>query len=147
MEVFLYQVTGPYKDQCVVNMETRIQWEFLYLNNGFMLLIELKHRPPKKRKKSHYEITNKICLSGKLSRKGKSVRCDKCGNVGHNMKGCRGQGGTTQDGGSSARNASSQGGAKRTAGVKNVYGQASARQAASTRTVSGQACGASNVST
>nr|GEX46354.1 uncharacterized mitochondrial protein AtMg00810-like [Tanacetum cinerariifolium] len=64
-------------------------------------------RPPKKRKKSHYEIANKICLSGKLSRKGKSVRCSKCGNVGHNMKGYRGQGGTTQAGGSSARNVSS----------------------------------------
>nr|GEW89425.1 transposase, mutator type [Tanacetum cinerariifolium] len=38
-------------------------------------------RPPKKRKKSHYEIANKICLSGKLSRKAKSVRCSKCGNA------------------------------------------------------------------
>ncbi|GJT51973.1 mutator type transposase [Tanacetum coccineum] len=53
-------------------------------------------RPPKKRKKSHDEVTNESCSSGKLSRKGKSVRCGKCGNVGHNMKGYRGQGGATQ---------------------------------------------------
>ncbi|GJV10403.1 hypothetical protein Tco_1351944 [Tanacetum coccineum] len=103
-------------------------------------------RPPKKRKKSHDEIANESCSSGKLSRKGKSDRCGKCGNVGHNRKGCRGQGGATQAGSSSARNVSGQGGARRTAIARNVSGQASARQAAGARTVSGQAGGASNVS-
>nr|GEX45873.1 hypothetical protein [Tanacetum cinerariifolium] len=101
-------------------------------------------RPPKKRKKSHDEIANESFSSGKLSKKGKSVRCGKCGNVGHNRKGCKGQGGATQ-GGSSARNVSGQGGARRIIGARNVSGQASARQAAGAKTVSGQAGGASNV--
>nr|GEV01041.1 hypothetical protein [Tanacetum cinerariifolium] len=102
-------------------------------------------RPPNERKKSHDEIANESFSSGKLSRKGKSVRCGKCGNVGHNRKGCKGQGGATQ-GGFSARNVSSQGGARRIVGARNVSGQASARQAAGVRTVSGQAGCASNVS-
>ncbi|GJX34977.1 hypothetical protein Tco_0246534 [Tanacetum coccineum] len=88
-------------------------------------------RPPKKRKKSHDDISNESCSSGKLSRKGKSVRCGKCGNVGHNRKGCRGQGGATQASGSSARN---------------VSGQAGARQADGARNVSSQDVGARNVS-
>ncbi|GKD05874.1 hypothetical protein Tco_1180848, partial [Tanacetum coccineum] len=69
-------------------------------------------RPLKKRKKSLDEIASQSCLSGKLSRKGISVKCSKCGNFGHNRKGCRGQGGASQAGGSSqvasSRNASSQ---------------------------------------
>ncbi|GKB00966.1 mutator type transposase [Tanacetum coccineum] len=88
-------------------------------------------RPPKKRKKSHDEIASESCSSGKLSRKGKSVKCGKCRNVGHNRKGYRVQGGATQVGGSRARN---------------VSGQAGARQAAGARNVSGQAAGARNVS-
>ncbi|GKF43513.1 hypothetical protein Tco_0130065 [Tanacetum coccineum] len=103
-------------------------------------------RPPKKRKKSHDEIANENCSSDKLSRKGKSVRCGKYGNVGHNRKGCRGQGGATQAGGSSARNVSGQGGVRRTVGARNVSGQASARQAAGAGTVYGQAGGTNNVS-
>nr|GEY53550.1 hypothetical protein [Tanacetum cinerariifolium] len=99
-----------------------------------------------KRKKSHDEIANESCSPGKLSRKGKSVRCGKCGNKSHNRKGCRGQGGATQVGRSSARNVFGQGGARRTAGARNVTGQASARQVAGARTVSGQAGGANNVS-
>nr|GEV55597.1 hypothetical protein [Tanacetum cinerariifolium] len=79
-------------------------------------------RPPKKRKKSHDDIANESCSSGKLSRKGKSARCGKCRNVGHNKKGYMGQGGATQAGGSSARNVSSQAGARRAAGVRNVSG-------------------------
>nr|GEV96744.1 transposase, mutator type [Tanacetum cinerariifolium] len=101
-------------------------------------------RPPKKRKKSHDEIANESCLSNKLYGKGKSVRCGKYGNVGHNMKGCRGQGGATQVAG--VRIVSGQGGAKRTDGARNVTGQASARQVVGARTFSGQAGGASNVS-
>ncbi|GJW83093.1 hypothetical protein Tco_0156238 [Tanacetum coccineum] len=65
-----------------------------------------------------------IASSGKLSRKGKSVSCGKCGNVGHNRKGCRGQGG-----------GSSQAGARKVSG-----------QAVGSRKVSGQAAGARNVS-
>ncbi|GKF18123.1 hypothetical protein Tco_0063041, partial [Tanacetum coccineum] len=80
-------------------------------------------RPPKKRKKSHDEIENESCSSGKIFRKDKSFRCGKYENVGHNRKGCRGQGGATQAAG--ARTVSGQGGARRTVGARNVSGGAS----------------------
>ncbi|GJV40527.1 mutator type transposase [Tanacetum coccineum] len=51
-------------------------------------------RPPKKRKKSNDEIASQSASSSKLSRKGKLVSCGKCGNVSHNRKGCKGQGGS-----------------------------------------------------
>ncbi|GKD13620.1 hypothetical protein Tco_1198027 [Tanacetum coccineum] len=81
-------------------------------------------RRPKKRNKSNDEIASQSASSGKLSRKGKSVSYDKCGNIGHNRKACRGQG----DGSSHA-------------GAKKVSGQA-----VGSRKVSGQAVGAKNVS-
>ncbi|GJZ54424.1 hypothetical protein Tco_0609309 [Tanacetum coccineum] len=72
-------------------------------------------RPPKKRKKSNDEIASQSASSGKLSRKGKSVSCGKYGNVGHNRKGCMGQGsGSSQVG---ARKVSGQ-----AAGATNVSG-------------------------
>nr|GEU91700.1 transposase, mutator type [Tanacetum cinerariifolium] len=90
-------------------------------------------RPPKKRKKSNDKIASQSASSGKLSRKGKSVSYGKCGNVGHNRKGCRGQGG-----------GSSQAGARKVfgqaAGLRKVSGQAGARY------VSGQAAGARKAS-
>ncbi|GJT78832.1 mutator type transposase [Tanacetum coccineum] len=91
-------------------------------------------RPPNKRKKSNGEIASQSASSSKLSRKGKSVSCGKCGNVGHNRKDYRGQGG-----------GSSQAGARKVfgqaAGATNVFGQA-----VGARKVSGQAAGATNVS-
>ncbi|GKA98549.1 mutator type transposase [Tanacetum coccineum] len=71
---------------------------------------------------------------GKLSRKGKLVSCGKCENVGHNRKGCRGQGGGSSQ--ADVRKVSGQ-----AAGATNVSGQA-----AGARKVSGQAAGATNVS-
>ncbi|GJV85982.1 hypothetical protein Tco_1525880 [Tanacetum coccineum] len=91
-------------------------------------------RPPKKRKKSNDEIASQSASSGKLSRKGKSVSCGKCGNVGHNRKGFRGQGGGSSQAG--ARKVSSQ-----VPGSRKVSGQA-----AGARNVSGPAAGARNVS-
>ncbi|GJV66401.1 mutator type transposase [Tanacetum coccineum] len=91
-------------------------------------------RPPKKRKKSNDEIASQSASSGKLFRKGESVSCGKCDNVGHNRKGCRGQGGGSSQAG--ARKVSGQ-----AAGATNVSGQA-----AGARKVSGQAVGATNVS-
>nr|GEV69730.1 hypothetical protein [Tanacetum cinerariifolium] len=91
-------------------------------------------RLPKKRTKSYDEIPSESCSSSKLSRKGKSVKCSKCGNLGHNRKGCRGQGGAIQVGGSS------QAGARQAVGARNVSGQDGARN------VSGQAAGARNSS-
>ncbi|GKF30128.1 hypothetical protein Tco_0096470, partial [Tanacetum coccineum] len=78
-----------------------------------------------KRKKSNDEIASQSASSGKLSRKGKSISYGKYGNVDHNRKGCRGQGG-----------GSSQAGAR-----KMVFGQA-----AGARNVSGQAAGARKAS-
>ncbi|GJT09215.1 hypothetical protein Tco_0843677 [Tanacetum coccineum] len=86
-------------------------------------------RPPKKKKKSHDDITSQSCSSGKLSRKGMLVKCSKCGNLGHNRKGCRGQGGASQAGGSSQ------------AGARNI-----SSQAASARNDSSQAAGSSQPS-
>ncbi|GKA36663.1 hypothetical protein Tco_0723228 [Tanacetum coccineum] len=91
-------------------------------------------RPPKKRKKSNDEIASQSASSGKLSRKGKSVSYGKCSNVGHNRKGCRGQGGVSSQ--AIAREVSSQ-----VVGATNVYDQA-----ASARKVSGQAAGSRKVS-
>ncbi|GKC45007.1 hypothetical protein Tco_1062729 [Tanacetum coccineum] len=79
-------------------------------------------------------FANESCSSGKLSRKGKSVRCGKCGNVGHNRKGCRGQGGATQAAG--ARTVSGQGCARRTVGARNVSGNASSQHSAAPSTAS-----------
>ncbi|GKE11468.1 hypothetical protein Tco_1415019, partial [Tanacetum coccineum] len=105
-------------------------------------------RPPKKRKKSHDEIASESCSTSKLSRKRKAVKCSKYRNLGHNGKGCRGQGGASQVGGSSqagarqavdARNVSGQAGARQVADARNVSSQAGARQAVDARNVSGQA--------
>ncbi|GKE48527.1 mutator type transposase [Tanacetum coccineum] len=71
-----------------------------------------------------FKIASQSTSSRKISRKGKSVSCGKYSNVGHNRKGCRGQGG-----------GSSQAGARKVSG-----------QAAGSRNVSGQAAGARNVS-
>ncbi|GKE92824.1 hypothetical protein Tco_1573919, partial [Tanacetum coccineum] len=91
-------------------------------------------RPPKKRKKSNDEIASQSDSSGKLSRKDKSVSYGKCGNVGHNRKGCRGQGGGSSQAG--ARKVSGQ-----AVGVTNVSGQA-----VGSRKVSGQAADARKAS-
>ncbi|GKA84888.1 mutator type transposase [Tanacetum coccineum] len=48
-------------------------------------------RPPKKRKKSAAELFDGMVKNGKLSRAGKSVTCNKCGQVGHNSRSCKGQ--------------------------------------------------------
>nr|GEW62616.1 transposase, mutator type [Tanacetum cinerariifolium] len=74
-------------------------------------------KPPKKRKKSNDEIASQSALSCKLSRKGNSVSYDKCGNVGHKMKGYKGQGGGFSQAGE--RKVSGQ-----AAGVKKVFGEA-----------------------
>ncbi|GKF72482.1 hypothetical protein Tco_0208596 [Tanacetum coccineum] len=91
-------------------------------------------RPPKKKKKSNDEIASQSASSCKLSKKGKSVSCGKCNNVGHNRKGCRGQGGGSSQ--ASARKVSGQ-----SAGSRKVFGQV-----AGARNVSGQAAGARNAS-
>nr|GEW33122.1 hypothetical protein [Tanacetum cinerariifolium] len=90
-------------------------------------------RLPKKRKKSNDKIASQSVSSGKLSRKGKSISCGKYDNMGHNRKGCRGQGGSSSQAG--ARKVSSQ-----AVSATNVSGEA-----AGARKVSGQAVGATNI--
>ncbi|GJY88113.1 mutator type transposase [Tanacetum coccineum] len=47
-------------------------------------------RPQKKRKKSAAELFDGMVKNRKLSRAGKSVTCNKCGQVGHNNRSCKG---------------------------------------------------------
>lgn len=55
-------------------------------------------RPKKKRKKTSEEMNQKqVGTSGKLSRKGKTVTCDKCKHPGHNSRTCKGQGGPSNN--------------------------------------------------
>nr|GEU53236.1 reverse transcriptase domain-containing protein [Tanacetum cinerariifolium] len=113
-EGHLYQVTRPYRDQCIVNMDRRVcsckKWELTRVPCKHVVTaiynMSENSMPPKKRKKAHDDIASQSCLSGKLSKKGRSVKCSKCGNLGHNRQGCRGQGGARQATG--ARNVSSQ---------------------------------------
>ncbi|XP_022019165.1 uncharacterized protein LOC110919195 [Helianthus annuus] len=63
-------------------------------------LIPPKHhthvgRPKKKRKKAfgEKELENEFDKGGKMTRKGTTNKCDKCGNLGHNIRSCKGQGG------------------------------------------------------
>ncbi|KAI3704867.1 hypothetical protein L1987_75096 [Smallanthus sonchifolius] len=56
-------------------------------------------RPKKKRKKSAEEVrelSQTISTSGKMSRKGNTVTCDKCKKKGHNSRTCKGQEERTQ---------------------------------------------------
>ncbi|XP_021984711.1 uncharacterized protein LOC110880496 [Helianthus annuus] len=63
-------------------------------------LIPPKHhtqvgRPKKKRKKAYgeKELEQEFDKGGKMTRKGSSIKCGKCGNMGHNVRSCKGQGG------------------------------------------------------
>ncbi|GJY90500.1 mutator type transposase [Tanacetum coccineum] len=107
-------------------------------------------RPPKKRKKSVNELASQSCSLGKLSRKGKPVKCSKCGNLGHNRKGFKGQGGARQAGGSSQQSQ----GARLVVGARNVSSQVAGssqhsqglRQGAGARDASSKAAGYSQPS-
>ncbi|KAJ9558803.1 LOW QUALITY PROTEIN: hypothetical protein OSB04_013417 [Centaurea solstitialis] len=74
----------------------RLLWD---KTNCPSILLPPKHhkqvgRPKKKRKKSSEEMKQKqVGTSAKLSRKGKTVTCDKCKHAGHNSRTCKGQGG------------------------------------------------------
>nr|GEW77517.1 ribonuclease H-like domain-containing protein [Tanacetum cinerariifolium] len=49
-------------------------------------------RPRKERMKGAF----KAVKDGKLTRKGKTITCSQCGNLGHNKKSCNGQGGSVK---------------------------------------------------
>ncbi|GKC36421.1 hypothetical protein Tco_1048805 [Tanacetum coccineum] len=100
--------------------------------------------PPKKRNKSNDEIASQNASLGKLSRKGKSIKCGKYGNMGHNKKGYMGQGSASQAGGSSqagARKVSGQ-----AAGARNDLSQSCGSSQAGARKVFGQVAGARKAS-
>ncbi|GKD46091.1 zinc finger BED domain-containing protein RICESLEEPER 2, partial [Tanacetum coccineum] len=170
---FLYQVTRPYKDQYVVNMDIRVcscrKWEltgipckhavaaiYNMFENSVGVVVESRTviippfykpsigRPPKKRKKSNDEIESQSASSVKLSRKGMSVNYGKCGNVGHNRKGCSGQGGGSSQAG--ARKVSGQAAGSRKVSDQAVGSRKVSSQAVGARNVSGQAVGARKAS-
>lgn len=60
------------------------------------LLPPKHHTPigrPRKMRKRAYDENDSMVAGGKLSRRMKTVTCAKCKGVGHNSRGCRGQGG------------------------------------------------------
>ncbi|GKE95437.1 hypothetical protein Tco_1580292, partial [Tanacetum coccineum] len=63
-------------------------------------------RPKKKRKRSKHE-DEPFVKDGKLSRKGRTITCQSCRNIGHNKATCKGQGrkATTEGSGSASRQA------------------------------------------
>ncbi|PWA95490.1 transposase, mutator type [Artemisia annua] len=209
----LYQVTGPFRDQCVVSMDRKEcssrKWElngipckyvvaamYNITENGMgvgipeqwvhaayrletwgnvysfkinpcngkgmwpaveskIVIISPIHKPqvgrPKKKKKNSVdELASQSCSIGKLFRKGKSVKCSKCGNLGHNRIGCKGQDGASQAGGSSQQSQE----ARQAVGARDVSSQAASsseqsqatRQAAGARNASSQAGGCSQQS-
>ncbi|GKA38869.1 hypothetical protein Tco_0731420 [Tanacetum coccineum] len=58
-------------------------------------------RPKKKRKRSKHE-DEPFVKDGKLSRKGRTITCQSCGNIGHNKATCKGQGLKATTGGNNA---------------------------------------------
>nr|GEU58094.1 hypothetical protein [Tanacetum cinerariifolium] len=125
-------------------------------NKGFMLLTDLKHkhmythsRPPKKKKKkSNDKITSQSASSGKLSRKGKSIKCGRkvSGQAAGAKKASSKSGGSSQAG---ARKVSGQAAGKRKASSQSGgSSQPSASQSTTTgaRSTSSQAVGASQPS-
>ncbi|GJT07039.1 hypothetical protein Tco_0841501 [Tanacetum coccineum] len=58
-------------------------------------------RPRQKRKRSKHE-DEPFMKDGKLSRKGRTITCQSCGNTGHNKTTCKGQGQKASTGGNNA---------------------------------------------
>ncbi|GJX56913.1 hypothetical protein Tco_0286810, partial [Tanacetum coccineum] len=58
-------------------------------------------RPKKKRKRSKHK-DEPFVKDGKLSRKGRTITCQSCKNIGHNKAICKGQGGNNAEGSGSA---------------------------------------------
>ncbi|GKC94662.1 hypothetical protein Tco_1160104 [Tanacetum coccineum] len=63
-------------------------------------------RPKKKRKRSKHE-DEPFVKDGKLSRKGRTITCQSCGNIGHNKATCKGQGRKAKTGGNNTEGSGS----------------------------------------
>ena len=70
-----------------------------------MVIIKQVGRPKKKRKIGVFETFK----DGKLPRNFLGVTCGSCGNVGHNARGCTGQGGTASSSQAQGRSSASAG--------------------------------------
>ncbi|GKC79012.1 hypothetical protein Tco_1129786, partial [Tanacetum coccineum] len=57
--------------------------------------------PKKKRKRSKHE-DEPFVKDGKLRKKGRTITCQSCGNIGHNKTTCKGQGGNNVEANGSA---------------------------------------------
>ncbi|GJT00350.1 zinc finger BED domain-containing protein RICESLEEPER 2-like protein [Tanacetum coccineum] len=89
-----YQVSGLLGDQCVVDVggTTPRNMEFDMSSYTFAPKHHVQvGRPRKKRKRSKHE-NEPFVKVGKLSRKGRTITCQSCGNIGHNKATCKGQG-------------------------------------------------------
>ncbi|GJR43630.1 mutator type transposase [Tanacetum coccineum] len=80
-----YQVSGLLGDQCVM---------------------DVVGRPKKKRKRSKHE-DEPFVKDGKLSRKGRTITCQSCGNIRYNKATCKGQGRKETTGGNNAEGSGS----------------------------------------
>ncbi|GJQ96243.1 heat stress transcription factor B-4-like protein [Tanacetum coccineum] len=115
-----YQVSGSLGDQCVVDVVSMTcscrKWELtgipckhvvaacwnMALNDRAAPPPETwVGRPRKKRKRSKHE-DEPFVKDGKLSRKGRTITCQSCGNTGHNKATCKGQGRKATTGGNNA---------------------------------------------
>ncbi|GJU90391.1 putative transposase, mutator type, MULE transposase domain protein [Tanacetum coccineum] len=95
-----YQVSGSIGDQCVVDVVSMTclcrKWE----------LTGIPCRSKKNRKRSKHE-DEPFVKDGKLSRKGRTITCQSCGNIRHNKATCKGQGRKATTGGNNAEGSGS----------------------------------------
>ncbi|GJU68727.1 mutator type transposase [Tanacetum coccineum] len=107
---YLYQVIGPYRDKCIVKIDRMVcscrKWELIGIlckhvvaaiynmcDNGMGVGIPEHWVHASYRLETWAHVYSFKINPCKLSKKGKSVNCSKCGNLGHSKKGCKGQGG------------------------------------------------------
>ncbi|GKC27232.1 retrotransposon-related protein [Tanacetum coccineum] len=95
-----YQVSKLFGDQCVVDVMAMPcscrKWELTE-----MICKHVVSRPKKKRKRSKHE-DEPFVKDGKLSKKGRTITRQSCGNIRHNKATCKGQGGNNAEASGSA---------------------------------------------
>ncbi|GJY97893.1 putative ribonuclease H-like domain-containing protein [Tanacetum coccineum] len=122
-----YQVSDSFGDQCVVYVVSMTcsctKWELTGIPCKHVvaacwnMAMNDPVAPPtetKKRKRSKHE-DEPFMKDGKLSRKGRTITCQSCGNTGHNNATCKGQGGNNVEVSGSA--------SRQTQQIKHTIGQ------------------------
>ncbi|GJU96090.1 hypothetical protein Tco_1320846 [Tanacetum coccineum] len=71
-------------------------------NNTFATKASCPGRQIKEEKKRSKHKNEPFVKDGKLSKKGRTITCQSCGNIGHNKATCKGQGGNNAEASSSA---------------------------------------------